>query len=272
MPRTPRSCATIPHRRKIEATLRGFRWAVGPKFALPNMHGRCAFALPFVYMTGDIFSHSVSTALNMCSYSTYHFPGVHGNDMRPSLWGPAIWKLMFVCTWNVCEANAEIVRHLLLHIIPTIIPCATCAKHYKDSIPEVNRRAKGRPGTRDHSFRWCWYMKDAVNRRLGVTSIHLQDFAERFFLYGVSINEVEVADVLVLVALKARDDNKDEVFLEFCDTLYRLLPIDKSTVFMYYLKHAERPIVTSTLRLARATREFHGMTVEDLAKYKATVR
>lgn len=192
--------------------------------------------------------------------------------MRPSLWGPAMWKLMFVCTWNVCESNVEEVRNFLLYIIPNIIPCTTCANHYTASIPEVNRKAKGKPGVRQHSFRWCWYMKDVVNRRLGITSIHLADFAERFFLYGLSINEVEVADVLVLVALKAREDNKDELFTQFCRTLYRLLPIHEETVFMYYLKHIERPILTGTLRLARATREFHGMPVEDLVKYKATVR
>lgn len=194
--------------------------------------------------------------------------------MRASLWGPAVWKLMLACTWSLPEDLLEATQRFLLELVPEVLPCPACAEHYRKSLSTVNRKARGRPGTGDHSFRWCWYMKHEVNTRLGATSVHLADLAERFLLHGAVLPEVEVADVLVLMAVHARDANTDDAFVEFCATAWRMLATtcDTGTVFMHYLAHVARPIVPTTLRLARHTREAHRLPRMDLAKYKETVR
>lgn len=117
-------------------------------------------------------------------------------------------------------------------------------------------------------------MKNEVNMSLGVTSIHLADLAERYILHGAPLPEVEVVDVLVLMAIHARNDSKDDVFVEFCAAIVLLLSPKRDTgsVFMHYLSHVSRPIIPTTLRLARLTRESYGLPRMDLLKYKETVR
>ena len=141
------------------------------------------------------------------------------------------------------------------------------------NITVVNRKARGRPGKGDHSFRWCWYMKNEVNLNLvpPVTSIHLAALAERYILHGYYLPQVETADVLVLCAIKARADSKDDIFVEFCTCMVALLK-NETSVFTHYLRHVSRPIIPTTLRLARFTREAHGLPRMDLLKYKETVR
>ncbi len=194
--------------------------------------------------------------------------------MRPSLWGPTVWKVMLACTWSLSEDAVEVAQRLLLDLIPEVLPCPTCTDHYRQSLATVNRRARGRPGSGDHSFRWCWYMKNEVNQRLGASSIHLADLAERYLLHGAVLPEVEVADVLVLMAIQARTDSKDDAFVDFCAAVVRLLYADVSSpsVFVYYLGHVSRPIIPTTLRLARSTREAHGLPRIDLRKYRETAR
>ena len=180
---------------------------------------------------------------------------------------------MLACTWNVPEDLVGVAQRFLLVLIPETIPCVTCATHYQKNKSVVNRKARGQPGAGDHSFRWCWYMKNEVNMSLTppATSVHLADIAERYILHGAVLPQVETADVLVLCAIKARADSKDDIFVEFCASMVALLK-DDSSVFMHYLRHVERPIIPTTLRLARYTREAHGLPRMDLLKYKETVR
>lgn len=181
---------------------------------------------------------------------------------------------MLACTWSLPVSLQEASQRFLLDLIPEVLPCPTCAEHYRTHRTTVNRKARGRPGAGDHSFRWCWYMKNEVNMSLGVTSIHLADLAERYILHGAPLPEVEVVDVLVLMAIHARNDSKDDVFVEFCAAIVLLLSPKRDTgsVFMHYLSHVSRPIIPTTLRLARLTRESYGLPRMDLLKYKETVR
>ena len=104
-----------------------------------------------------------------------------------------------------------------------------------------------------------------------VTSIHLADLAERYLLHGAVFSHVETADILVLCALQARNESKDDMYVEFCACIAALLHEDNS-VFLHYLQHIKRPIIPTTLRLARYTREAHGLPRMDLLKYRETVR
>ena len=187
-----------------------------------------------------------------------------------------MWKIMLACTWNLPEDLLEDAQRFLLVVVPGVLPCAACAEHYRKTCFVVNRKARGRPGTGDHSFRWCWYMRHEVNTRLGATSIHLSDLVERYLLHGAIIPEVEAADVFVLMAVHARDASTDDDFVEFCALVWRMLSNPRTThgpsVFLHYLAHVTRPIIPTALRLARFTREAHGLPRMDLSKYKETVR
>jgi hypothetical protein len=113
-------------------------------------------------------------------------------------------------------------------------------------------------------------MKHEVNRRLKVQSIPLADLVERFLLHGPIISEVETADTLMLLAIYANDSMNDDMFIEFCKTVHKLLPSGQETSFTYYLAHISNPIIPTTLRLARYTRKAHGLQPIDLEMYKET--
>lgn len=190
--------------------------------------------------------------------------------MRATLWGPAVWRIMFASTWRLAPENVEHARRLLLDLIPELLPCPTCQEHYRGALTRVHRRAGGKPRDGDHAFRWCWYMKDEVNQRLRRPSIHLADLVDRYLLHGNVVAEVEVADVLVLMALSSRATNRDDAFVEFCAHLALLLPLPSDSTLRHYLAHVARPVVPTALRLARHTREAHGLPRVNLEQYQVS--
>lgn len=189
--------------------------------------------------------------------------------MQPILWGPSLWQALFSCAWTCKTADVEALRTLLLHVIPMTLPCAKCRQHFVDHLPIVHRRARGEPKTPDHAFRWLWYLKDEVNKTLGRTSVPLSNVTEKHVFHGGIVDDVALGDTLVLVALDTHTLHRDDLFLELCTLLVRLLPLPKDSEMLRHLAHVKRPIVPSALRVARGARVERGLKPLVLAHYKA---
>ena len=188
--------------------------------------------------------------------------------MRSSLWGPPLWDAMFACAWGCADANIELLRVLLLEQLPALLPCPTCREHYRSHIPTVNRRARGRPRDAAHAVLWLWHLKDQVNRTLQRTSLHSSEVVDRLRLHGPVVDEIRLGDTLVLVAISARSNETDDLYVAMCHTLARLLPAPGDSALRQMLGHVERPIVATTLRAARVTRLQHNVPVRSLAHYR----
>ena len=179
-----------------------------------------------------------------------------------------MWRMLLACAWT-CDADLPELVRVLYELVPRVLPCPTCRAHYAEALPRVKQRARHAPRTKDEAFRWIWYMKDEVNKHTKTPSIHFADLVDRYVLHGGAVDEVETADVLTLMALAARAEDADDAHVAWCAFLAAQLPLAADSTLRHYLAHVTRPIVATTLRCARHTRESHGLRVLPLAHYRA---
>ena len=84
--------------------------------------------------------------------------------MHASVWGPPLWKAIFSAAWHVDDETVDILREVLLELLPVLLPCVTCRENYRKHVPAVHRQSKSRLRSPDEVMRWCWYMKNEVNK------------------------------------------------------------------------------------------------------------
>lgn len=189
--------------------------------------------------------------------------------MKPVLWGGPLWQALFGMAWTCDAKRMPLLRTLLTEQLPPLLPCASCRAHAVQHIPRVNRRAKGTPKSPGHAFRWLWYLKDEVNQTLRKPSLSLADLTERYVLHGGLVDEVAVADVLVLVALEAHELDRDDLCIELFHALAELLPLPIDSQFRASLASSSRPVVAASVRAAKAARIERGLHAFSVAHYRS---
>lgn len=246
---------------------------------------------------------------------------------HPTTWGPAAWHVFLCCAWNVTERTRESTVRLLVDLLPHLLPCRSC----RESFPKKHRAAlrhlekEGKtllPGRRQSSssffsssslpppssprsaraareslFRWAWLVKNEVNASLGLpSSVSHDQLVARWNLHGAVVDEVVVADALVLFAIDANERRKDVgdgtvegAFFEACRLLGTLLPLPSDSQFRDALlllhppsssrssssssprspRRAAPPssLVVAAARVARAARTERGAPVLPVSHY-----
>ena len=177
--------------------------------------------------------------------------------MKPNLWGPTAWELMFHCAYHSSPAQHEVLTRLLQVQLPLLIPCERCRTNYTKHKVAARRRAGGPPNGATSAIRWLYFLKDEVDGRRSV--ITLVELEERLRLHGGRIDDVKLSDFLVLVAIEAHDHKNDDVFLEMCRSLSELIMLPEDSQLTAWLCAAERPIVTFAHRMSCAARAEHGL-------------
>jgi hypothetical protein len=190
--------------------------------------------------------------------------------MRATVWGPPLWHVLF-CSASACTSPERVAafRELLERQLPQLLPCPVCRRHYATNLARVNRQTRGFPHDAESAVRWCWFLKDHVNRSLGVPSLSFTDLTSRLLLHGAVVDEVRTVDMLVLVAVFAHSESLDDLFVALCDALVRVAPFRTTSVALHFLRHVAHPIVPTTLRCARETRKAADLPVLALATYLA---
>ena len=190
--------------------------------------------------------------------------------MKPILWGPSVWQALFACAWACPAQRLDRLLALIQTQVPPLLPCAKCREHFARHVPRVNRRARGEPRDAEHAFRWLWYLKDEVNATLRRPSITLEDLTERYLLHGAIVDDVALGDTLVLLALSAHELQRDDVFVDLCQTLAVLLPLPHDSCLRKALAAiTERPVVPAAVRAAKAARIERGLRPLTLSHYRA---
>ena len=191
--------------------------------------------------------------------------------MYPSVWGPTMWKLLFNIAMRATDDSMEDVRHFLFHVLPYVIPCHECRLHFRLHRAKVNKRAGGEPKSAEHMFRWLYYLKDEVNKNVTkqrspplqeVYAHHNRHFQ---FQKGWMTNDVELADMLVLVAIEAHDNDRDDDCIAFVQSIRRFakLPYELDTE----LAEFRRPIVPKAMNVAKHVRAAHALPVHTVKQY-----
>jgi hypothetical protein len=135
-------------------------------------------------------------------------------------------------------------------------------------IPVATKKCGGVPKTSEDFFKWCWYLKHEVNRITRHPSIPLSELVDRYVLHGPNIDEVELADVLMLFAITSRKLGRDDVFISFCRKLSKILPTAPDSALRATLSIVDRPIVNAAHRCARNTRLQNGLRPLVISHYR----
>lgn len=216
--------------------------------------------------------------------TSFGYRVTHLTSMKPTLWGPPLWQAMFSCAWTCEDQSIHILREMLLEQIPLLLPCPQCRQHFVDNLSKVNRRAKSKLETPEEAFRWLWFLKDEVNKTLNRRSTSLPDITERHRLHQGVVDDVALADVLVLVAINAVKLHRVELFVSFCDSLVTLLPLPSDSQFLEVLEKiagsrascsshstSRNNVVASVVRAARAARVERGLNAFSMLHYQSVV-
>ena len=110
--------------------------------------------------------------------------------------------------------------------LPLLLPCEKCRNHFNVEINNRLRRVRGGKFTTwEEMFEWLWAVKNKVNVRCKQQGISLHDLKQRFRLHGRLIDEVALADTLVIMAMyAAKDAALYPSFVQMCDNIAQVLP------------------------------------------------
>lgn len=183
-----------------------------------------------------------------------------------------MWRMLFAVCWHCKDSEIGTLRHLLLELIPRLLPCHNCRLNFRLHRTSVARRAQGEPKNAAHAVRWLYYLKDAVNRVTTppTPSITFNELQARFALGdGCPLNDVEVADLLVLVAIEAKALKREDDYATMCQILADLLPVTAESELLTCLTHTpSTSITTHAVQTAQTVRKSRGLPMRPLKHYK----
>ena len=189
--------------------------------------------------------------------------------VQPHIWGPFLWEMLFVCTWNCPERKFSSLERLI-HLTASLLPCTKCRDHFQSKRGKVNRRAKGAPSSPKEMLYWLYCMKDEVNNVQKRRSIPFTDFSERLCMFGSAFDEVRLGDTLVLVALYSKHKLASESDMaDLCHLLSDMLPLADDSELRTHLDSVQpTSLVSDVTRAARAARIEKGLKTFGIAHYK----
>ena len=191
--------------------------------------------------------------------------------MKPWLWGPPVWHALFTCAIGAkTTAKVKVFNRIVFNLLTEILPCPECRQHYVVNLPRATKRAGGKPKTAAQAFRLMWFLKDEVNRSVGRISVPFEHIHERYHFHGDLLDEVALGDALVLTAIAMQCTHREDEFVEFCDSLYSLIPFPEgSGLGELMCSIQENGIVADTVNAANAARIERGMATMTIADYKS---
>ena len=193
--------------------------------------------------------------------------------MQPKIWGPPLWQALVACAYHCPPEDREDFWTLLTHHVPLALPCGKCREHAASTLPSLRRhRLRGAAPPALEAVAWVWYLHDRVNRTLGRVSIDREDLEERLAYHDGLLDEVALADVLVMMAVDAQYRRVEDVYAAFCEALLPLLPLPSDSQLRARIAPVSRPIVAHAVRAARAARAERGLRLRDAAHYRRFCR
>ena len=95
--------------------------------------------------------------------------------MRPLLWGPHLWYILHIISFEYPEKPTEYdkrIYHDFYTSLKDVIPCPECKKHYRDHITQYPLTPH--LDTRDALIKWVIQVHNFVNASLGKQVLTIQ--------------------------------------------------------------------------------------------------
>ena len=186
----------------------------------------------------------------------------------PTLWGPGMWHLLFATARGASHARVAEVTRLCMVLTPLLIPCDLCREHFAANARNATRKTRGVPKTAEDVFRWLFYLKDGVNRSTRSRSIPLHDLERRYELHGNVVNDVLVADTLVLLALHASSQGDGATLVEFARLLGQDLPLPEDSELKAVLGSFHEPVLHAAYAASKNARLERGVVAVPLEVFR----
>ena len=112
-------------------------------------------------------------------------------------------------------------------------------------------------------------MRSTKNR---IRSISFAELTERHVFHGPVVDEVRIADVLVIFSTSAHILQKHSVYMTMCEMLTELLPLASDSELLLHLSRI-RPsfIVSDTIKAAQASSIEKGLSPLSVKHYKTLI-
>jgi len=182
------------------------------------------------------------------------------------LWGPQLWEALFACAFHCRKDRCDDLSALLHYHLGLLLPCEKCRKHFKTKVPRLDRKVGQITSSADAVW-WLYLLKSEVNRTERKTNMDFDSVQQFLLLSQGRVDDVKLADALVLVAVGAKKNKLEDVFVEFCQYLSSLLPLPPDSSLRVHLANLRFPILTTTVSAAAATRIEHGLPTLSLKHY-----
>ena len=188
--------------------------------------------------------------------------------MRPQLWGPGMWHMLLVSAWHGKDETA--LSTMIQVLVPVLLPCAKCRQNYHRHTASLRKHrlfATENEGaslwltlTSRQWFVWVYLLKRAVNKTTREKDTPFQDVASRFYLHSGRVDDVLVADTLLMLALEWEGHRREEDdILALCQALSKLLPLPSDSVLGANLVNASRPLRGFAYSTYKNTRVQNGL-------------
>tara|TARA_B100002051_G_C16514702_1_gene524644 strand:- start:27 stop:368 length:342 start_codon:yes stop_codon:yes gene_type:complete len=109
-------------------------------------------------------------------------------------------------------------------------------------------------------------MKNMVNHDLKQPTVSFDSLALKYKMFDHTINDVQLADVLMLFALTTQKQD-EEPFMKFCHTVGSLMGGFYKGPFPVLLQYVDLPCTTSVLNCVNALRRNYGMNERSQSHY-----
>lgn len=186
-----------------------------------------------------------------------------------------MWRLLFSIAWHAKDSQVPNLREIILDLVARLLPCHQCRLNFHVHKPICSKKMKGEEVTSpEKAFRLLYYFKEEVNKTLvpPSPSLSFSDLKSRYALHdGHLLNDIEVADLMVLVALEASDLSRQCDFRRFCFLLSDLIPVQYDSCLPNQLRsmlEEGRPVVLHSLLIAQSVRKARGFPEKGLDHYK----
>lgn len=188
--------------------------------------------------------------------------------VQPTLWGPGAWNMLFSCAWTAKPKQMAELRALVFELVPTLLPCDKCRKHYPANARKAFR-AVPVVTTPEHMFRWLHELKRLVAAD-AAGSLPFVDLVERYKLHGGVVDEVQFCDMLVFFAIAAEALRKHDALCRMCAILAALLPLPSDSGILDELARVKpSSVVSGAVRCARTARTERGAPLLNTKQYRS---
>ena len=139
--------------------------------------------------------------------------------MDPQLWGPAMWQVLYGCSFEL--ENQQMIGLILT--LEHILPCTHCKKSisaYLRTLPPT----LGIDNSKHSSARFIWAIKDRVNRKLGTkTMLPFSAHCARHEVFPQPVSSMTIVDLLCCISVQIEKQEEVEAYMAFVDSMDALV-------------------------------------------------